>query len=282
LLIVLLLFYFNTKFLFHKCCTVLDGKLVIPLFMDHRESLKYVADGGSKLNVGYIQFPYNLGGVRTGHKIQGATRPRLTCNFNPRPDGVTTHLDLRSLFVSVSRVNSIDNIRIVPLINGDRSKLDYMRKFSMDPRVRLLQRCYNERGEWVATTNDIVKWFDELGIEWRPKSTKKHPLNDSQIAINERYPRPSAVNGNKEGKKRISSYNDLTPNKKQRYIRADLTSRKRSLLDFQSSQSSTSSSGSSSQQVLCDVHFIDDSTSTTPQRTSHSFKVPSVNNTLFN
>jgi hypothetical protein len=104
---------------------------------------------------------------------------------------MNTHLDLRSLFVSISRVKSIDHIRIVPLIDGDRSKLNYLKKFSMDPKVRILPRCYNRDGEWIATTNDIVKWFDELGIEWRPKATKKHPLNEHQKAINENYPIPS-------------------------------------------------------------------------------------------
>jgi hypothetical protein len=93
-------------------------------------------------------------------------------------------------------VKSIDHIRIVPLINGDRSQLDYMKKFSMDKKVRLLPRCYNEQGEWTATTNEIVKWFDELGIDWRPKATKKHPLNEIQKAINESYPRPVYENGN--------------------------------------------------------------------------------------
>jgi len=165
--------------------------------MDHSSSIKYIPDGGSNpLHVGYVQFPFELGGVRTGHKMQGATRKRLICNFNPRCSWMNTHLDLRSLFVSISRVKSIDHIRIVPMIDGDRTKLDFMKKFSMDPKVRLLPRCYNEKGEWVATTDDIVKWFDELGNDWRPKATRKHPLNDTQISINERYPRPHNERGN--------------------------------------------------------------------------------------
>ena len=113
---------------------------------------------------------------------------RLTCNFNPRSHGMNTHLDLRSLFVSISRVKSIDHIRIVPMINGDRSKLNYLRKFSMDPKVRILPRCYNEHGQWIASTDDIIHWFDEFGIQWRPKATVKHPLNEFQKEINSRYP----------------------------------------------------------------------------------------------
>jgi len=213
--------------------------------------------------VGYVQFPYDLGGVRTGYKIQGATRPRLTCNLNPRPGGCRTNLDLRSLFVSISRVNSIDNIRIVPLINGDRSKLDYMRKFSMDPKVRLLPRCYNERGEWIATTNDIVKWFDEYGIEWRPKPTLKHPLNDFQKGINESYPRLSSPSRTTTCKKRINDNNVLTPQKKLRCTSSgEKSPRKRIQFDCHSSSNTRSPARSR--------NLIPDSSVATPQRTSSS------------
>jgi len=205
--------------------------------MNHSNCLKYVSDGGNNpLNVGYVQFPYELGGVRTGHKMQGATRSRLTCNFNPRCSGMNTHLDLRSLFVSISRVKSIDHIRIVPLIDGDRSKLDFMKKFSMDPKVRLLPRCYNEKGEWIATTNDIVKWFDELGIDWRPKATKRHPLNEVQKAINEQYPRLRLEHGFGSNRKRkLSSYDDGGYLNKQQFTRVGMDSRKRSHIDMQQS-----------------------------------------------
>jgi len=201
--------------------------------MNHSNCLKYVSDGGrNPINVGYVQFPYELGGVRTGHKMQGATRTRLTCNFNPRCSGMNTHLDLRSLFVSISRVKSINHIRIVPMIDGDRSKLDFMKKFRMDPKVRLLPRCYNEHGEWTATTNDIVKWFDELGIDWRPKATKQHPLNEIQKAINEQYPRlPTANSGDSNRKRRGRSYNDEDHLSKKQRTRLVTVSRKRSLID---------------------------------------------------
>jgi len=202
--------------------------------MNHSNCLKYVPDGGcNPLNVGYVQFPYELGGVRTGHKMQGATRQRLTCNFNPRCHGMNTHLDLRSLFVSISRVKSIEHIRIVPLIDGDRSKLEFMKKFSMDAKVRLLPRCYNERGEWVASTDDIVKWFDELGIDWRPTATKKHPLNDVQISINERYPRPSKelVNGFNSRKRRSGHLSNNEGGKRVFGFRIETGLRERSVLE---------------------------------------------------
>ena len=108
-------------------------------------------DGKKKL-LGVKGFAYDLGGVRTGQKIQGATTPRLTCNFNPRPKGVRTNLNHRSFFVSISRVKSIEHFRIVPLIDGDRLKLEYMKNFSMDPNLKILPMCYNENGEWTATT----------------------------------------------------------------------------------------------------------------------------------
>ena len=138
--------------------------------------------------MGYNQFPYDLGGVRTGYKIQGATTPRLTCNFNPRPKGCRTNLYHRSIFVRISRVKLIDHFRLVPFLNGDKSTISYMKKFSMDPKVRILPRCYNDAGEWTATTDDIVRWFDEFGVAWRPKATRKHPLKPHEIEILRRYP----------------------------------------------------------------------------------------------
>ena len=145
-------------------------------------------DGKKKL-LGVKGFAYDLGGVRTGQKIQGATTPRLTCNFNPRPKGVRTNLNHRSFFVSISRVKSIEHFRIVPLIDGDRSKLEYMKNFSMDPKLRILPMCYNENGEWTATTEDIIRWFDDHEIIWRPKGTNKHPLTQRELEILRLYPK---------------------------------------------------------------------------------------------
>jgi len=101
----------------------------------------------------------------------------------------------------------------------------------MDPKVRLLPRCYNERGEWTATTNDIVKWFDELGIEWRPKATRKHPLNDLQIAINERFPRPGNLVDSDRKRKECFSDDGSYASKKRRFTRND-SNRKRCQLDI--------------------------------------------------
>ena len=146
-------------------------------------------EDGKKKVLGIKEFPYDLGGVRTGQKIQGATTPRLTCNFNPRPKGVRTNLNHRSVFVSISRVKSIEHFRIIPLIDGDRSKLEYMKNFSMDPKLRILPMCYNENGEWAATTDDIIRWFDDHEIVWRPKGTNKHPLTQRELEILRLYPK---------------------------------------------------------------------------------------------
>jgi len=171
-----------------KSCTLIDGKHIIPIFMDHSCYSDYYTEDKSKKKLGYNQFPYDFGGVRTGYKIQGATTPRLTCNFNARPKGCRTNLNLRNIFVSISRVKSIDHFRLVPFLNGDISTIDYMKKLSMDPKVRILPRCYNDAGEWTATTDDIVRWFDEFGVQWRPKATKKHPLKLQEIDILRNYP----------------------------------------------------------------------------------------------
>ena len=49
--------------------------------MDHYGRVNYYRQEGDKKILGVRQFSYDLGGVRTGQKIQGATTPRLTCNF---------------------------------------------------------------------------------------------------------------------------------------------------------------------------------------------------------
>jgi hypothetical protein len=58
----------------------------------------------------------------------------------------------------------------------------------MDPKVRILPRCYNEAGEWIATSNDIIRWFDEFGVAWRPKATRKHPLKPEELEVLRNYP----------------------------------------------------------------------------------------------
>jgi hypothetical protein len=63
-----------------------------------------------------------------------------------------------------------------------------MKKFSMDAKVRLLPRCYDETGKWTATTNDIIKWFDELGIAWRPKAKRGNPLSAYAMEVLRNYP----------------------------------------------------------------------------------------------
>ena len=146
-------------------------------------------EDGKKKALGIKSFAYDLGGVRTGQKIQGATTPRLTCNYNPRPKGVRTHLNHRSFLVAISRVKSIDHFRIVPLIDGDRLKLGYMKSFSMDQKLRILPNCYNENGDWIATTEDIIRLFDDHDIPWRPKGTKKHPLTERELDVLRQYPK---------------------------------------------------------------------------------------------
>jgi hypothetical protein len=171
-----------------KDCTLIDEKHIIPIFMDYSDYSDYYTEEKEKKKLSYNSFPYDLGGVRTGYKIQGATTPRLTCNFNARPKGCRTHLSHRSFFVSISRVKSIDHFRFVPFLTDDRAAISYMKKFSMDPKVRILPRCYNEAGEWTATTNDIIRWFDELGVAWRPKATRKHPLRPEELEVLRNYP----------------------------------------------------------------------------------------------
>jgi len=170
-------------------CTLVNGKHIIPLFMDHTDYSDYYVPDDGKKKLFYSQFPYDLGGVRTGYKIQGATTPRLTCNFNARPKGCRTNLNHRSFFVSISRVMSLDHFRFVPFLNNDRSSIEYMKKFTMDAKVRLLPRCYDETGKWTATTDDIIRWFDELGIAWRPKAKRGNPLSAYAMEVLRNYPK---------------------------------------------------------------------------------------------
>ena len=169
-------------------CTLVRGKYVIPLTMDHSIPFNFIDAEGKPLIVRYTQFAYELGGVRTFQKVQGLTTDRNTMNLNPRTQGIRTNICHRSVFVGMSRVKMLEHFRIVPLHDGDRSVLNYMLKFSMDPKVRILPQCYNENGEWIATTADIVRMFDENQIEWRPKGKKGYPLSEELLAINRKWP----------------------------------------------------------------------------------------------
>jgi hypothetical protein len=191
-----------------KECTLINGKHIIPIFMDYTDCSDYYTNDG-KMNLYYKQFPYDLGGVRTGYKIQGATTPRLTCNFNARPKGCRTNLNHRSFFVSISRVMSIDHFRFVPFLNNDRSSIEYMKKFTMDAKVRLLPRCYDETGKWTATTDDIIKWFDELGITWRPKAKRGNPLSAYAMEVLRNYPKIADLKN--VGQRKDKQHSNLKP-----------------------------------------------------------------------
>lgn len=102
---------------------------------------------GSKcITVAYKQFTFEIGLVCTFYKVQGATCGSIIVDLNHRPKGLKS-MDLRALFVALSRVQYGVDFRILPL--EFENSLDYLKLLTIDKNLKLWRECFDVNGVFV-------------------------------------------------------------------------------------------------------------------------------------
>jgi hypothetical protein len=108
--------------------------------------VKTVTPGSSTINISYNQFKFEMGLVTTLYKLQGATVAALVVELNGRPGGLKA-LDLRSLFVALSRVEDGKDFRIFPLEQAN--SLDYLYNLKRDNNLDIWYSTFDDNGKFV-------------------------------------------------------------------------------------------------------------------------------------
>ena len=117
------------------------------------------------------KFNFDLAYAVTAYKLQGATIKYLLIDLNQRPPGLKA-MDLRSLYVILSRVAYLCRIRIMPFrphtnkgnINN-QNYLDYLKQLSQCPELAAWHRCI-----------DPVTFLFDPSKYVKPVKGKKAPL----------------------------------------------------------------------------------------------------------
>jgi hypothetical protein len=162
---------------------------IIPIFLN-TSNKQYAKTGPGVMPIGYIQHCYDLAFAVTFYKLQSLTIPRLILDYNsyPHAPGVK-HLTLADVFVGCSRVECLNNMRIVPLHikeNADKSNKNiqtskqfaHLNKKKRNFYYRNFKRCFDSSG-----------YFDPALIELPyankiiPSSNKKKESNNSSAVI---------------------------------------------------------------------------------------------------
>jgi hypothetical protein len=125
-----------------------DYLVAIPFTSDPWNKNKVVYGAGDSTSVvKFDKFMFDLGYCLTTYKLQGATLQYLLIDLNQRPVGLNS-MDLRSLYVILSRVCEMNRIRIMPFrphpsktnINNI-NYLDYLKGLSQCAELAVWKDC---------------------------------------------------------------------------------------------------------------------------------------------
>jgi hypothetical protein len=132
-------------------------------------------ESGKASLIKYKKFNFDLAYAVTAYKLQGATIKYLLIDLNQRPSGLKP-MDLRSLYVILSRVAYLCRIRIMPFrphtnkgnINN-QNYLDYLKQLSQSPELAAWHRCI-----------DPVTFLFDPSKYVKPVKGKKAPSRPAQ------------------------------------------------------------------------------------------------------
>jgi hypothetical protein len=127
-----------------------DCSYLVPLAYEKDRFKKNAINLATKASPSFLRwrrFNYDLGFVVTAYKLQGATIEYLLVDLNQRPLGLKA-MDLRALYVILSRVAHMSRIRIMPfrphVSNPTITKdnfLDYLKNVSQCPELAAWKEC---------------------------------------------------------------------------------------------------------------------------------------------
>jgi hypothetical protein len=149
-----------------------DNAYLIPMSMTKDIYNKNVIKFGPKDKMAiikYNKFPFDLLYACTTYKLQGATVTKLIVDLNQRPQGLKA-MDLRSLYVILSRVKQLSDLRIVPFRQhvtkanmNLENFLNYMKDMSQNDNLVL----------WNERIDETTKMFVPIGIELSKSNVKR-------------------------------------------------------------------------------------------------------------
>ena len=117
-----------------------------------------------KEKIRYINFrmhPVDLLFTVTYHKLQGATLDKLILSINKHPNP-RLRLVLSSLYVGITRVHSLSEVRVLPYTDED---VDYLVTLKLDDLLKEWINNYTKEGRWKY---DGFKAFEEKS--WSKRS----------------------------------------------------------------------------------------------------------------
>lgn len=101
----------------------------------------------STSTIKYDKFNYDLGYAVTAYKLQGATLDNVLIDLNQRPQGLKA-MDLRALYVILSRVATMEKIKIMPFRNHPQKRdinknnfLNYLENLSQCAELSAWKDC---------------------------------------------------------------------------------------------------------------------------------------------
>ena len=106
----------------------------------------------------FRKHPVDLLFAVTYHKVQGVTLDKLILSINKHPNYLL-RLALSSLYVGISRVKKLDNIRVLPYSDED---VDYLVSLQFDDLLKAWIQNYTNHGRWK---HDGFKKFEQNMIE---------------------------------------------------------------------------------------------------------------------
>jgi hypothetical protein len=115
-----------------------------------------------KCYIKYKSFDYDIGYAVTAHKLQGETIDNIVIELNQRPVGLK-HLDLSSLYVMISRVKSLNNLRIMPFRKhyknpsvNEHNFLDYLLALKQSDKLKVWYDCLSP----ISNKDPNILMFD--------------------------------------------------------------------------------------------------------------------------
>ena len=102
-----------------------DFLVALPYTHDRycKNKLKFGTEASTS-TIKYDKFNYDLGYAVTAYKLQGATLDNVLIDLNQRPQGLKA-MDLRALYVILSRVATMEKIKIMPFRNHPQKVMDF-------------------------------------------------------------------------------------------------------------------------------------------------------------
>ena len=96
--------------------------------------------------VRYTGHPVTCALTVTSFKLQGATLEKLIMSVHTKP--FPPHIDLEALYVFISRVRKLENLRVLSKPSSADGGLDNLLQLRHAPEMRVWEAGYDEHGDW--------------------------------------------------------------------------------------------------------------------------------------